>query len=353
MYRLKILFLALLLSACVSNRNKAKLKSGEVNYQIHLEPSKAGEGMEEAFGTSATASFNEAYLRLVKHSEVPGDEFYVTNLATREETSYLEVEDDKYAVQVDRRFLPPAGELTFHDSYKTIAGYRCQKATAPMGSDEMVVYFTKELGVNYCPYTKLEGFALEYTLILPLGKVTYTATEVLLKSLKTAEIKPQEEEYQLVSMTAFNQIMKDKMNKLSTGETAASFQKTTLEGLPVSLASLRGKAVVMNFWFAACPPCKAEIPDLNALKAELADQPVEFLAITYDKPNVVKSFLQKNPFDFQIIPQARDIIRDYEIVVYPTTVILDKNGKIVHTKMGGSYGIKEELKSVIENILNN
>ena len=145
--------------------------------------------------------------------------------------------------------------------------------------------------------------------------------------------------------------MQEKMTNVPSGETATDFRKKDLKGENIQLKDLRGKVVVLNFWFTTCPPCKAEIPDLNALKGDFQNQAVEFLAITFDKNNVLEPFLEKHPFEFNIIPDAHDVIKDFEIIVYPTTIILDKNGKIVHTKTGGSFGIREELKEVIETAL--
>ncbi|HFB99917.1 MAG TPA: TlpA family protein disulfide reductase, partial [Phaeodactylibacter sp.] len=121
-----------------------------------------------------------------------------------------------------------------------------------------------------------------------------------------------------------------------------------MDGKMVNLEQLRGKVVVLNFWFINCPPCRYEMPDLNKLKAEYAGKNVEFIAITFDGKSDVSNFLKKSKFDFQIIPDARKIIETYGVMGFPTTVVLDKNGKVVDSKMGGSVNIQEELKAFIE-----
>ena len=69
-----------------------------------------------------------------------------------------------------------------------------------------------------------------------------------------------------------------------------------------------------------------EIPDLNELKAEYVGKNVEFLAITFDQKDQVSGFLQKNPFDFQILPNAQEIIGVYGVQGFPTSVVIDKEG---------------------------
>ena len=166
------LFLALLLicASCATLKKNKNISSGVVQYSLALEPHEDNTEMPvDALGTGATAEFNSNYLRLTKIPATPGEAFYLTDLQNGQETGYLELDDEGYAVVVEQRMLPPIGELSFHDSYKTIAGYRCQKATAPMGNGEMTIYFTKEIKANYAPYVKMEGFALEYSLVVPYG----------------------------------------------------------------------------------------------------------------------------------------------------------------------------------------
>ena len=94
-----------------------------------------------------------------------------------------------------------------------------------------------------------------------------------------------------------------------------------------------------------------EIPDLNELRAEYEGRNVAFLAITFDVKSKVKSFLQESPFNFQHFPNAWSIIELYGIQVFPTSVVINKEGKVVNSKIGGSMNIKEELKVFIEEAL--
>ncbi len=352
-----ILPLVLLASCSGSKKSKRttiepKLPtSGIVKYDIALDLSEEGKGMAEVFGDKATAVFNESYLRFEKNKNPKGGEYQIVDLATDIETNYLEAFEEKFAITIPAEQLPDIGELTFHEETKQIAGYTCQKATAPMGGEEMVIYYTKAIGVNFCPYIDFNGFALEYELVMPYGKVKYTATETLLQSIDNSFVRPPVG-YKAVTPDEFNAEMVKKMQK-KEGVTAEGFVKKDINGHLIDLEDLQGKVVVINFWFTACMPCQIEIPLLNELKAEMAGKDVTFLAATFDDVNTIVPFLQTHPFNYTIIPNARDMVLRYEVFVYPTTMVLDKTGKVVDSRMGGSSKIKEEIKAIIEKALLN
>ncbi len=348
LFRFSLLLLILSCTwACSSTKSAQKLSSGIVKYDIELDLTEEGQAMAESFGTSATAWFNLSHVRLQKESEVPDDEFYITSLETGMETAYIQFKDKKYAVLPDPRLLPGTGPIQFSEETKTIAGYVCRKATAKMGSGEMVAYFSEDFGINYCPYLDLAGFALEYTLILPFGKVTYRAREVQKGGISDAMVNPPPG-FKKVSYTQFQEEMKANMSSSVVTEGDYKFQKQAIDGSMVNLSDYLGQVVVLNFWFTACPPCKAEIPQLNRLVSQYKDQGVQFLAITYDQEELIRPFLQQYPFDFTILPDAHDVIKDFEIFVYPTTIVLDKNGKIVNMIMGGGSTIHEKASALIE-----
>jgi peroxiredoxin len=105
---------------------------------------------------------------------------------------------------------------------------------------------------------------------------------------------------------------------------------TTIDGKFINQADLKGKIVMYNFWFVSCRPCVAEIPALNRLvKKYKSDTTLLFVAITFDKVDHIKEFLQKHEFSFQIasLPQPEiDTIK--KISFYPFTAIVTKEGKL-------------------------
>jgi len=143
---------------------------------------------------------------------------------------------------------------------------------------------------------------------------------------------------------------------------APAFNLTSLDGKKFELASLRGKVVVLNFWFTGCEPCIAEMPKLNELVKKFKNDEVVFIAPTWDKETALPAFLKKYPFKYNIVANAGDlIINTYsdgtENVVMPTHIVIDKEGKIDTRIVGGlikadgSTTKLDELANVIRRLL--
>jgi thiol-disulfide isomerase/thioredoxin len=329
-----------------------QIKSGVVEYQIGVEPKDVEFFNAAGFGTLARGTFNDEKLHFAKLDIEDQESFQLVDLKTNVETNYLVFRGDKYALENSGEMLPEMGELVFQDEKKMIAGYECQKAIAVMGDGFLTAWLTQDLGINYCPYVVSKGFALEYTLNMPFGKVNYLATKVELKPVDEKLFQPSEEFQPITLKELQSELMgAPAESAFEKGVVLTTFDLENMDGQKVSLESLKGKVVLINFWFINCPPCRMEIPDLNELKAEYAGKNVEFLAITFDRKNQVSEFLQKNPFDFQILPNAQEVIETYGVQGFPTSVVINKEGKVVNSKMGGSMNIKEELKVFIEEAL--
>jgi len=125
----------------------------------------------------------------------------------------------------------------------------------------------------------------------------------------------------------------DRVTQATDGKTTAPpFSVTSLEGKKLSLASLSGKVIVLNFWFTGCQPCVAEIPKLNALADEFKNKDVVFLALTWDNASTVRSFLKDVPFRYVIAPEAADVIigsySNNGEIVYPNHYVINREGKV-------------------------
>lgn len=116
---------------------------------------------------------------------------------------------------------------------------------------------------------------------------------------------------------------------VTMGKTAVDFSVTDLQGHQYSLHDLKGKIVVLNFWFTACAPCRQEMPELNGLVDKYKDdRNVVFLAITYDPAQRVKDFLSHQAFAFNIVTDQQAMINAYGVTNYPTSLVIDKTGEI-------------------------
>lgn len=138
-----------------------------------------------------------------------------------------------------------------------------------------------------------------------------------------------------------------------TGKTFQKFKLTDMEGRKYSLNDLKGKIVVINFWFINCPPCKAEIPQLNKLVNEFNSNEVVFIAVALDSYSELKDFLKTTPFNYHIIDDGRYFAQNNGVNSFPTHVLLDKESKIYYHTTGFSTGTVPWLKRSIQDLLKN
>ncbi len=105
-----------------------------------------------------------------------------------------------------------------------------------------------------------------------------------------------------------------------------------INGKKHNLNSLKGKVVVLNFWFIQCKPCVAEFPELNDLKKKFKSKPVEFFAISWNDRKSLDQFFETHKLDFTVIPNGRDLNEKFKIPYFPFHIIIDQNGKTEYIK---------------------
>lgn len=122
----------------------------------------------------------------------------------------------------------------------------------------------------------------------------------------------------------------------TTGQTIKPFKIKDLNGNKIEAKDWAGKTVVLNFWFIGCPPCRAEIPDLNKLALKYKDNPnVIFIAVALDQAWEVADFIKKNPLAYHLVGDGRYTAGLFGINLYPTNVVIDKQGKVQLHYSGG------------------
>jgi uncharacterized protein (TIGR03435 family) len=100
-------------------------------------------------------------------------------------------------------------------------------------------------------------------------------------------------------------------------------------GARASLADLKGKVVVLEFWATWCGPCVAAIPHLNSLVSEYRDKPVQFLFLTDEEPWRVEAFLKLRPIAGWVgLNPNRATFDAYGTEALPRTVVIDANGMV-------------------------
>lgn len=127
------------------------------------------------------------------------------------------------------------------------------------------------------------------------------------------------------------------------------FDLTDLAGNRYSSESLKGKVVVLNFWFAECRPCIDEAPELNEVVAKYKDnKDVVILSPTFDGAEKVAIFLQKVTLKTIICAKSKVYTDKLELSYYPTSIVVGKNGYIYNSYTGSVPGIKNSLVADID-----
>ena len=118
------------------------------------------------------------------------------------------------------------------------------------------------------------------------------------------------------------------------GQMAKNIEAYDINENKISLKQLKGKVVVLNFWFPQCRPCVMEMPELNTLVKKYQDKNVVFLSITFEKKEAVKKFLSNTEFNYTHITNNETILSDYKVAAFPTQVLIDQKGEIILRKVG-------------------
>lgn len=114
---------------------------------------------------------------------------------------------------------------------------------------------------------------------------------------------------------------------------------------------LKGRVLVISFWYSTCTPCILEMPVLNELVTDLQYKNVVFLAPAPERAQQIRKFLKKNPFSYNIIPAAQKYMDMLRVENFPTHLVVDKNGIIRQVYIGYAGDTKKKLQAVIEQLL--
>lgn len=131
---------------------------------------------------------------------------------------------------------------------------------------------------------------------------------------------------------------------------APAFSVTSLDGEKFELAALRGKVVVLNFWFTGCAPCVAEFGRLNGLVDRFGKKGVVFIAPTLDNAAALKPFLKGHRFKYHVVPNAARLIAGTYSdgsgnVAFPTHIVIDREGRL-DTRVIGAERVADLRKAI-------
>jgi len=179
---------------------------------------------------------------------------------------------------------------------------------------------------------KREGF---FRLFLAIGLLF-----VSLSLIACGETTPKVAEktaLRIPNTVALESKLLDRSAKAKRGSMAPDFSYTFADGTKQKLSDWRGKKVLLNFWATWCPPCKAEMPDIQAAAESLKREGLIVLAVNGSNEGVeeIAPFAQANTLTFPLIADlAGDLTEFYQVPGLPTSFFIDSNGIIYATKVG-------------------
>ena len=117
---------------------------------------------------------------------------------------------------------------------------------------------------------------------------------------------------------------------------AEDFIIPALGGGERTLSGYLGQLVFLNFWATWCPPCREEMPSMQTLHEELADEGLVILAVDVQEPEAtVRAFVEEFGFTFPVLLDANGrVALRYSVRAFPTTYIVDRDGNVIAVRPG-------------------
>jgi thiol-disulfide isomerase/thioredoxin len=198
-------------------------------------------------------------------------------------------------------------------------------------------------------------------------KIVNVLTIIILSTLLTSfscnkdktQTTPNKQKQQTeTTKSSDSKVFKIQSVEKSSGENIAPNFTWDENGKKKSLSDLKGKIVLLNLWASWCPPCIKEMPELSEISEELKDKDFQMIGLNVFERTTGKaeSFINANPVSYTIVEGNEEVVQAFSeaigspIEAIPTTFIINKDGKIEETIIGGRD--KETFLKSINKYLN-
>jgi thiol-disulfide isomerase/thioredoxin len=154
--------------------------------------------------------------------------------------------------------------------------------------------------------------------------------------------------YYFCSLECKVEFLKNPEEFLATdeGKPAPPFALTTFDGTSVSLSSLRGKVVLLDFWATYCPPCMEALPELQALHGKYGQRGFAVVGVTVDdRPALVKKAAARAKVSYPMLRATPEVWNAYKVNALPALVLVGRDGRIIRR-----YGGEADRKAMIAEI---
>ena len=152
---------------------------------------------------------------------------------------------------------------------------------------------------------------------------------------------------------AFAPALATSIDGLRTGAPAPQFQLNSNSGRPLSLADLKGRIVLVNFWASWCGPCRKEMPILEQLNRQYRNKGVTLLGVNVEPDSAAATdWLKATPVSFPILFDVDSkVSKLYQVEGMPNTVILDRKGNVRYIHRGYQPGAENEYLDQIRALI--
>lgn len=128
------------------------------------------------------------------------------------------------------------------------------------------------------------------------------------------------------------------------------FLKDLETGKSVNLNAYKGQVIFINHWATYCPPCLAEMPDINALYKDYKDKMV-FLMVTSDKQSIIDTFMKREGYHFKNYTSYSQSPQELKSELIPQTIIIDQEGYIRINKIGSAKWNDKDFRDALDGLI--
>jgi thiol-disulfide isomerase/thioredoxin len=320
---------------------------------------------EKAFGKSKPNPIFDTYFR----TELKLIQIMVYNQYPYVRSRNLEEEDVSKILTEEYKKSIPIFKADLNADYPYTSLYLSHVYNNSLG--ENCVYKEEESRTEYlkCQYEELQKLSSQNAKLKKT--LAFASADRVLQSIKMAgsmNLGAEEEqklstfldelsenlnkEYPNTEEIAFLRKQIEINKKIATGSPAPNFSLKDKDGKTVSLADLKGKYVMIDFWATWCQPCLGEIPYAAKLEEEFSKDVTFVYICMSSKEDKWKEMVAEKPSEqVQLFVEGEaqeQIQEDYQVSFYPTYILLDREGKIITKNIRPSENGQEVLKQTIE-----
>ena len=134
---------------------------------------------------------------------------------------------------------------------------------------------------------------------------------------------------------------------------APNFTLKSLGGKNLKLSEMTGNVVLINFWASWCGPCREEMPLLNDLHKKYEPLGFTVLGVNVEEDaRNARGFLKNFPVDFPVVLDNKNTVsKKYNVIAMPTTVVVDRDGKMRFLHKGYKPGDEEKYRKMVKKLV--